>query len=303
MCRVLAYLGTPVELDHFIFAPDSSLVRQTVAPQMLRMLNLAGFGMTVWDPTSAVPETPFEYRTTALPFFDDNLRALSGKIRAAAVLAHVRGVPLDERALVSLSNIHPFRLSGTPLALAHNGDLVGFERMKSDLLEQIRPEIASRIRGTTDSEWIYALLLSQVENFQRPEAHSIVHAIERSLRILRRVREKNGIRQSSAMNLFCSDGRCIVATRFTFDYGCWPPGAAPSSFEYLSLWYTTGRSYGFYDGEWKMIGGAANADSALLSSEPLTRDDSTWVEVPPYSLAIVTGTPGYGLVRTFELDV
>jgi glutamine amidotransferase len=260
MCRVLAYLGTPVELDHFLFAPDKSLVRQTVTPQMLRMLNLAGFGMAVWDPASAVPETPFEYRTTGLPFFDDNLRALSAKIRAAAVLAHVRGVPLDERALVSQSNIHPFRLSGTPLALAHNGDLVGFERIKFDLLEQIRPEIASRIRGTTDSEWIYALLLSQLENPEHPETQDIVRAVERVLRILRQVREKSGIRQSSAMNLFCSNGRCIVATRFTYDYGCWPPGAAPSSFEYLSLWYTTGRSYGHYEGEWKIICGAANAD-------------------------------------------
>jgi glutamine amidotransferase len=303
MCRVLAYLGAPVELDHFLFAPDKSLVRQTVAPQMLRMLNLAGFGMTVWDPASAVPEAPFEYRTTALPFFDDNLRALSAKIRATAVLAHVRGVPLDERALVSQSNIHPFRLPGIQLALAHNGDLVGFERMKFDLLEQIRPEISSRIRGTTDSEWIYALLLSQLDNPGRAEAQDIVRAVERVLRILRQVREKNGIRQSSAMNLFCSNGRCIVATRFTYDYGCWPPGAAPPSFEYLSLWYTTGRSYGFYDDEWKMIGGAANADSVLLSSEPLTRDDSTWVEVPPYSVAFATGAPGYGLVRTFELDV
>src|SRR5204863_2096908 len=101
-------------------------------------------------------------------------------------------------------------------------------------------------------------VLSQLENPGRPETQDIVRAVERALRILRQVREKNGIRQSSAMNLFCSNGRCIVATRFTYDYGCWPPSAAPPSFEYLSLWYTTGRSYGFYDDEWKMIGGAAN---------------------------------------------
>ena len=46
MCRVLAYLGEPVLLDNLLYAPDNSLVRQSYAPQHLRMLNLAGFGLT-----------------------------------------------------------------------------------------------------------------------------------------------------------------------------------------------------------------------------------------------------------------
>ena len=40
MCRILSYLGSPVLLDHLLYAPDSSLLNQTTAAQMLSMLNL-----------------------------------------------------------------------------------------------------------------------------------------------------------------------------------------------------------------------------------------------------------------------
>ena len=51
-----------------------------------------------------------------------------------------------------------------------------------------------------------------------------------------------------------------------------------------------------------VIGGAGKADSMLLASEPLTRDVSTWVEVPEYSLVYATGEQGHGFVRTIEVD-
>jgi hypothetical protein len=46
MCRVLAYLGEPISLEHVLFETDSSLVRQSYSPRMMqKFLNLAGFGM------------------------------------------------------------------------------------------------------------------------------------------------------------------------------------------------------------------------------------------------------------------
>lgn len=49
MCRALLYLGQPVLLDHFLFRPDSSLVKQSYLPKILHLLNLAGFGMRELD--------------------------------------------------------------------------------------------------------------------------------------------------------------------------------------------------------------------------------------------------------------
>jgi len=131
----------------------------------------------------------------------------------------------------------------------------------------------------------------------------LVRALTAVLRILRQVRDRVGISQSSSVNLFVCDGRNLVATRFTFDFGCWEGQPHEANLRYLSLWYTTGKDYGYHDDEWKMIGGAANADSMLLASEPLTRDISTWVEVPEYSIMYATGKSGYGFVTTVEVDV
>ena len=73
MCRVLAYLGSPVLLDDFLFAADVSLVRQATEPRMMQLLNLGGFGLAAWDQDSPDPARPLTYRTAGVPVFDRNL--------------------------------------------------------------------------------------------------------------------------------------------------------------------------------------------------------------------------------------
>jgi glutamine amidotransferase len=54
---------------------------------------------------------------------------------------------------------------------------------------------------------------------------------------------------------------------------------------------------------WKMIGGANSADSVLVSSEPLTLDLSTWIEVPEYSALSVSQRAGRRQASVVALDV
>jgi glutamine amidotransferase len=307
MCRVLAYLGPPVLVDDLLYRPDSSLVRQSVDPKLLHMLNLGGFGMMAWDPSSHEPSVPYSYRSTNVPVFDSNLKGLALKLRAHCLLAHVRGVAYHSRVSIGDHNLHPFRYEGFRLALAHNGDLHRFGEMKYDLVEHIHPAIRLQIRGTTDSEWMYALLMSQVED---PTADldtlAIAHGLEKMLTIVRKVRARHAIRTSSPVNLFLCDGNSLVGVRFTFDFGCYPDDpnlVHEANLRYLSAWYTLGSRYGFSDGEWKMIGGTRSADSVIVASEPLTRDASTWLEVPEYSLVHVDTAAGRPRVETVELDV
>jgi len=257
MCRVLAYIGEPIAVSDLLYEMDSSLLKQVYAPKMLGMLNLAGFGLAAWDQQSYRSETPFAYKTTTMPVFDPNLKALADKISANAVLAHVRGVEYSHQVQVSYQNLHPFRYTDIPTCLAHNGDLAEFDSMKYALLEHIKPALARQILGTTDSEWIYALLLSQFDDpSQRQSPEQLIHAIEQVLRTLRTVRLQLGIAKSSSVNLFVCDGVNLVATRFTFDFGCYGNTLHEANLNYLSLWYTTGKQYGNYDNEWKMVGGA-----------------------------------------------
>ena len=289
MCRALVYLGEPVLLDHLLYQPDSSLVKQSYMPRMLRMLNLAGFGMMAWDWASINPELPYRYGATTLPVFDRNLKFLASKISANCFIGHVRGVALSSGVTINEYNVHPFCFPGSKLALAHNGDLHQFEEMRDDLRLYIRPEIASEISGSTDSEWIYAVLLSQLDD---PGAYSTIdeirRAIDNTLQIISRIRDARGISVSSSANLFVTDGQQMAAVRFCFDFGSYPTNNPSSLHEanlnYLSLWYTSGRKYGFYDGEWQMVGGPAAADSVMVASEPLTSDVAKWLEVPEFSL-------------------
>jgi glutamine amidotransferase len=256
-------------------------------PKMLNSLNLAGFGLRAWDPRSHAPDQPFFYGSPSLPVFDRNLKSLAEKVRAACVLAHVRGVAYSTVVDISLQNVHPFQFEGLPWALAHNGDLAGINEMKPLLAPHVKPEFLPRIRGTTDSEWIYALFVSQLAEPRAPAPEAEVFgALEATLAILRRAREALGIAHSSSVNLFIANGQQAAALRYCFDFGCYrtedPRRVHEANLSFLSLWYTLGRDYGLHEGEWQMTGGAERADALLVASEPLTRDSSSWVELPEY---------------------
>lgn len=289
MCRALLYLGQPVLLDDLLFKPDSALVNQAYMPRMLHMLNLAGFGMMAWDRDSHAPAEPFRYQSPTLPIFDRNLKSLAGKVRPSCVLAHVRGVAYAPEVNISLQNTHPFCFDGYRVALAHNGDLYRVADIKDDLVREMRPEVARAIAGTTDSELIYALLLSRLRAPREgADTAELIAAVEDTLGIIRQARARAGIAISSSVNLFITTGDCVVAVRYCFDFGCYhtetPRRVHEANLTYLSLWYTTGRAFGRHDGEWQMIGGEEMASSLLIASEPLTRDTATWTEVPEYSL-------------------
>jgi glutamine amidotransferase len=307
MCRALVYLGKPTLVDNFLYQPDSSLVRQSYDPQQLHMLNLGGFGMMSWNPASPNPDEPFSYHSTELPIFSRNLKSIAIKTTSTCLLAHVRGIAYRPAPGFGSHNLHPFRYPGFKLALAHNGDLAGFDRMKLDLLPYMKSSIASQIGGTTDSEWTYALFMSQLSDpSSYLETTEIIEALEKTLRILREVRHRHGIQQSSSLNLFVSDGRRVIGLRFTFDFGCYATEDARRLHEantrFLSMWFTVGSHYAQVDDEWRMVGGEGTADSLLLASEPLTKDISSWLEVPEYT-AMVADRSDKLVVRHVPMDI
>jgi len=306
MCRILAYIGEPLAVRTLLFDTDNSLVRQSYSPRMMNtFLNLAGFGMNAWDPTSIRPEDPFTYRSTTLPSFDRNLRLLSSKLAPTCLVAHVRGVTYSGDAVVADTNLHPFHFAGARVVLAHNGHLRRFAHMRYSLLEYVRPELAQRIEGTTDSEWIYALVLSQLDDPGAfPDAEELGDATAKALRILRNVREAHGIDTSSPVNLCLGTGRALVATRFSFDYGWYPPDdeMLETDLPFVSLWYAIGGEYEARDGDWRMTAGDPPR-SVIIASEPLTTHFSRWLEVPEYSMLTAELTPEGLAFETRDLDV
>jgi predicted glutamine amidotransferase len=177
--------------------------------------------------------------------------------------------------------------------------------MRYSLIEHVRPELAQCIEGTTDSEWIYALVLSQLDDpYGAPGTRELADATAAALRILRDVRASHGIDTSSPVNLCVSTGRAVVATRVSFDYGWYPPEdeMLETDLPYVSLWYAIGGEYAKRNGDWQMSG-ADPARSVIIASEPLTTDFSTWLEVPEYSMLTAEVTPEGLDFETRDLDV
>ena len=177
--------------------------------------------------------------------------------------------------------------------------------MRYSLLEHVRPELAERIEGTTDSEWIYALVLSQLDDpYGVPETRELADATANALRILRRVRAAHGIDTSSPVNLCVSTGRAVVATRISFDYGWYPADdeMLETDLPFVSLWYAIGGSYACGDAGWQMTA-ADPLRSVIIASEPLTTDHTSWLEVPEYSMLTAELTPAGLEFETRDLDV
>lgn len=285
MCRVLSYLGAPIRVDDLLYNPDNSFIKQSYNPRyMHHLLNLAGFGIFAWEERSFNPKLPFIYKTTSLPFYDANLRNLTAKITPNCLLTHIRGVSYNEKQIVSPQNLHPFMFGGTRIALAHNGLLINFDDMKYDLLKYILPRFQKDIRGTTDSEWIYAVFISQFEDLTNYTVDSVTVALIKTFKILQKVRNKHNLNINSPLNLFITNGDLVIATRFSLDFNNKVPESKEKAHEgYHSLWYTYGEDYGLNNQQY-MMKDKNRKTSIIIASEPLTEDATTWTEVPESTL-------------------
>jgi glutamine amidotransferase len=307
MCRALMYLGNTLSLYDLLYKTDASLVKQAYDPRYMHgMQNLAGFGMATWSKQFSAAEKPMMFKSITLPFYDKNLENIAARIKGECILAHVRGLPYEGdqmgmRNVVSQQNLHPFIFEGTNVVLAHNGALTHLDELKTALIAEIKPQYFSQIKGSTDTEWLYALFLSRLPSLA-PTLKEMIQAVFESFDILRTIRSDRGVYSFSPINLFITDGQRLVATRYVIDYGHYVPGVVDAHLDYHSLWYTLGEAYTQMHGHYEMRGYPLKS-SIIVSSEPLTVNPSSWIKVPEYSLLAVERN-GYTLdLQMFDIDL
>lgn len=289
MCRVLFYIGEEsVSLYDMLFLPDNSLIKQSWNPKMMSGIqNLAGFGLCAWDKGSPNREIPYFYKTSNLPFFDSNLYHLSKKIVANTLLSHVRGVDYSVEETITRQNTHPFLFPNHKIALAHNGSLADMDLMKPEMIKYLPHEVVKNIKGSTDSEWIYALLVSKIkEPTKTISLDEAREAVIKTLQILREIRVKLHISKSSPVNLYITNGDYALITRFVYDFGINIERVEKYFLEYHSQWLTFGQKCGFDEGAYKLKN-PRKMSNVIVASEPLTEDKKSWIEVPEYNLSTI----------------
>ena len=309
LCRLLGYIGAPVELSDLIFNSDQSLAVQAYSSNTQNFLNVAGIGFTAWQNDSIKPQKPFSYHSTELPMYDRNLQRLADKISTNCAVGHIRatGYMPGTSNIITIPNCHPFQFKNTDVVLAHNGGLAAFDSIKLQITDMCDDQFSLQVQGNTDSEWIYALLMSNLnKNRAKLSAQKLADATLNTLSDIRKLRQSAGINTHSAANLIISNGKSLIATCFTYDFGCYDGliNQAVLSPEMHSLWFSLGEKFGCFEGHWTMQKQKNKPNSSLvIASEPLSNDTSTWVELQKYTMLVADYSDGRLQISTREIDI
>ncbi len=131
-------------------------------------------------------------------------------LRTDALLAHVRvGAPSSGKA--KNENTHPFRFRSW--LFAHHGRIENFEAVKEKLLDRTPDFLRRNIRGQTDSEHLFHLLLGELQEIGKLDdtavtTESVRDAVRRTIASVGELSNSNTLG-----TLAIANGRILVATR------------------------------------------------------------------------------------------
>jgi glutamine amidotransferase len=272
MCRLLAYKGTSIAVDELLYKPKNSLINQSVnAKELEEPLNGDGFGIGWY--AQEINHEPATFVSLNPAWSNRNLRNLAPKIKTECLIAHVRAASVGD---VSESNCHPFQYKS--LLMAHNGGVENFSRIKRDLRSGLTDELYNWIKGQTDSEHIFAFLVSRVltKHNNSTTTESIIEAFEHTFNTLKELMEKHDIKEEAYLNMVVTNGQFLVATRYVTN-----PNEDP-----LTLYHSEGARYVVEDGITHMMAPEDDDQAVLVVSEKLT-DDAHWTMIPKNHFVIV----------------
>ncbi len=267
----MAYKGTPIIIDKLLYQPKNSLINQSSnAREIEEPLNGDGFGIGWYAPE--INNEPITFVSVNPAWSNRNLRNLAPKIKTDCMIAHVRAASVGD---VSESNCHPFNYKN--LLMAHNGGVEEFGKIKRFLREPLTNELYNWIKGQTDSEHIFALLLNNLfKNSSSLNPEAVADAFEKTFQMLKALMKKYGIIEPAYLNMVVTNGLFIVATRYVSD-----PKEEP-----LTMYHSEGGRYVVEDGNTRLEAPMDEDNAVLVVSEKLT-DDKDWTMIPPNHLVIV----------------
>lgn len=272
MCRFVLYVGPEITVSSLVTEPSHSLIRQSfMSQEREEPLNGDGFGVAWY--ARGLTETPAVFKDISPAWNNHNLLNVARVVKSDCIMAHVRaassGLPVTQL------NCHPFVWHD--LAFMHNGDLGGFRALRRGLLARLSDETFAWIKGSTDSEHIFALFIDryQAQHEKTEGVARLEAALRATLATLAELRAEIEDAGDAFLNLAVTNGRDAVVSRIA------SPGQDPES-----LYVIGGRQYECVDGVCMMRSGSSSA--VLIASEPLSEDEG-WTKVPTNHLVAIAG--------------
>ncbi|KAI8603403.1 nucleophile aminohydrolase [Dissophora ornata] len=269
---MLLYKGRrPIQLAHLLTKPAHSIINQYTDPRLRLDGRQRVNGWYESEPDQETGAAPCIFTSVTPAWNNMNLIRLAEKIKSPLVFAHVRASCAGS---VSESNCHPWQYGR--LMFMHNGCIADFHLIKRKVQESLSDEIFLSVNGNTDSEWAFAVFLSQLEkgNQSEPFCHSILReALLKTIEKLNRWSKDAGISEPSYMNFAVTDGISVVCTRYVNS----------KHHEAVSMYYSSGTRFECYKpGHYKMVKAAKREDM------PLTFEESDWLPIPTNTAVVIT---------------
>lgn len=260
MCRWITIISSEaVSLSDVILAPSQSLVQMSrdasfhpgAADLNNSLMNGDGFGVGWYhnnvaivrdkqysadggkdasSPTNVVMELPKSLPTRAAAIYKDvfpawnniNLKEICMSTSSDCIVAHVRAASAGSG--INFTNCHPFKAGR--LIFCHNGRLERFQSWRRRLLDLVDDEAFALVKGTTDSECIFALILTYLARDGSGAGMSPIHqrtgfgemrlmnAVKAVIRQIHQVFATVDIEGYNTCNFCLTDGNTVVVTRY-----------------------------------------------------------------------------------------
>lgn len=158
MCRHIGYIGKKKNLNSILLNHSHSLIELAYKPKEMKnaTLNADGFGIA-WK-----NKNNFDVYKNNLPIWNDlNLKSISKSVYSNLVIGNVRSATNSE--YLGYYNTHPFNYNN--YCFSHNGYIEGFNVLtKKKILKYLNEKFYRLLKGNTDSELIFILLMQFIEN-------------------------------------------------------------------------------------------------------------------------------------------
>lgn len=269
MCRFIAYLGRPIIVDELLLKPANSLVHQSYgAEEMSQTLNGDGFGLGWY--VHGISEKPGLFRSISPAWNNNNLLYNAPLIQTDCMFAHVRAA---SEGAISEANSHPFHYER--FLMMHNGIVPQFSKIKRRLLARLSDDLFLWVKGQTDSEHVFALLMQHLGEIKKSaaqlSAEEVRDGFQRTFDVVQELKMEAGIgHEVSTFNMMITDGYRIFGTRFSSD---------PER-ETRTLYYSRGNRFECKNGASRMVQDESGDRAVLIVSEKLNKREDEWTPIP-----------------------
>ena len=204
----------------------------------------------------------------------------------------MRASSYNDKVVQVDENCHPFSFTETSWIIAQNGGLPNWNLLQRELLAHCQDRYLKQMRGTTDTEFLYALLLSLLEGDSDEE---VKIAFERLLKLILEAMQALDLPALTKLKIALVAPNRIIGV----NYGCGHNGETDVSGDWREmrksgsehydyalsmllepLYLLMGQNFQDHASSYKVDAcPEGEATSAIFASEPLIEDGEDWLHV------------------------